>query len=60
MNTGFALASEALRPNAATRLHAGFAVAKFVAKCYFFESYSLAEDTRPNRVAVSQVLFFAS
>jgi hypothetical protein len=60
MKTSFVIASDALRPDVATRFRAGFTVATPAAKCYFFDSYSLAEDTRPNSVAVSQALFFAA
>jgi hypothetical protein len=35
MKTSFALASDALRPNVATRFRTGFTVATPVATCYF-------------------------
>jgi hypothetical protein len=43
MKTSFAIASDAPRPNVVARFRAGFTVLTPVAKCYFFDSYSLAE-----------------
>ena len=38
MKTSFVIASDALRPNVATRFRAGFTVATPAAKCYFLNS----------------------